>query len=136
MYRSLLPRLCHAARAMPLDKRVLSPGSVIIMSAEDDSAKTIVPRLKAAGADLTKVHLLESVILANGNEALPQLGTDIEKIEKAAATIKDLRLIVIDPVTAYLGGVNDHRNAELRGCSLPSRGLPSTEMSPLSWLRT
>ncbi len=33
------------------------PGSVILVSAEDDPARTITPRLTAAGADLAKVHV-------------------------------------------------------------------------------
>ena len=45
------------------------PASVIIMSAEDDASRTIVPRLIAAGADLSKVHILRSVSLGDGVEA-------------------------------------------------------------------
>ena len=58
----------------------------------------------AAGADLTKVHILESVILANGFEALPSLRADIDAITAAAVRLGDCRLIVIDPVSAYLEG--------------------------------
>jgi putative DNA primase/helicase len=36
-------------------------GSVVILSAEDDAADTIIPRLIAADADCTKVHILEAV---------------------------------------------------------------------------
>ena len=36
-------------------------GSVIILSAEDGAADTIVPRLMAAGADLMRVHIVSSV---------------------------------------------------------------------------
>jgi putative DNA primase/helicase len=36
-------------------------GSVIILSAEDDAADTIVPRLMAADADCSKLHILEAV---------------------------------------------------------------------------
>ncbi len=93
------------------------PGSTILISAEDDPRRTIVPRLDAAGADRTKVHILESIILANGFETLPSLRADVEAITAAAVRLGDCRLIVIDPVSAYLNGVDDHRNAALRGCS-------------------
>jgi hypothetical protein len=33
-------------------------GNVILLSAEDDASDTVVPRLKAAGADLRKMRLL------------------------------------------------------------------------------
>ena len=89
------------------------------MSAEDDPARTIVPRLTAAGADLTKVYILESLILANGSETLPCLRADIDAIAVAAAKLGDCRLIVIDPVSAYLKGVDDNRNAVLRGVLAP-----------------
>ncbi len=99
------------------------PGSTILMSAEDDPARTIVPRLVAAGADLTRIHILESVILANGSEALPSLRADIDAITAAAARLGDCRLIVIDPVSAYLEGVDDNRNAALRGVLTPLNRL-------------
>ena len=54
------------------------PGSTILMSAEDDPARTIAPRLVAGGADLTKIHILESMILADGAETLPSLRADID----------------------------------------------------------
>ena len=104
---------------LPMGDVPNQPGSTILMSAEDDPARTIVPRLDAAGADLTKVHILESVILANGSETLPSLRADIDAITAAAARLGDCRLIVIDPVSAYLKGVDDNRNAVLRGCSRP-----------------
>lgn len=109
--------------ALPGDDPPDGPGSVIIMSAEDDPARTIIPRLKAAGADLSKIYILESVILADGTEALPSLRADIDAIEEAIRRVPDCRLIIIDPVSAYLGGVDDHRNAELRGVLSPLKAL-------------
>jgi hypothetical protein len=43
---------------LPLSDRPNRAGSTILMSAEDDPVRTILPRLAAAGADLTKVHIL------------------------------------------------------------------------------
>ena len=108
---------------LPMSDRPNQPGSIILMSAEDDPARTIVPRLTAAGADLTKVHILESVFLANGSETLPSLRADIDAITAAASRLGDCRLIVIDPVSAYLKGVDDHRNAALRGVLTPLNRL-------------
>ena len=89
----------------------------------DDPARTIAPRLIASGADLTKVHILESVVLANGTEALPSLRADIDAITAAAVRLGDCRLIVIDPVSAYLRGVDDNRNAACAECSRRSTRL-------------
>ena len=109
--------------SVPLSDMPCRPGSVILMSAEDDPARTIVPRLTAAGADLAKIHILESVILANGSETLPSLRADIDAIMAAAAGLGDCRLIVIDPVSAYLKGVDDNRNAVLRSALTPLNRL-------------
>jgi hypothetical protein len=78
---------------------------------------------KSAGADLKRVHIFESVFLSDGAEALPSLRTDIDTIAKAVSAVRDCRLIVIDPVSAYLGGTDDHRNAELRGVLSPLKAL-------------
>lgn len=99
------------------------PAGVVVLNAEDDPARTIVPRLKAAGADLSRVHIIEAVRLADGTEALPSLRSDVERIGEAAARMGDCRLIVIDPVSAYLGGTDDHRNGELRGVLSPLKAL-------------
>jgi putative DNA primase/helicase len=99
------------------------PGSVLIMSAEDDQARTIRPRLDSAGADVSRVHHLTSVILSGGREALPSLRTDMEIIEEAAVRLKDCRLIVIDPVSAFLNGADDHKNGDLRGLLSPLKAL-------------
>jgi hypothetical protein len=96
---------------------------VILLSAEDDPAGTIRPRLDAAGADLTKIHILESVILQDGSEALPSLRTDIAAIEAAAVSLGDCKLIVVDPVSAYLGRVDDSRNSELRSVLFPVKAM-------------
>ncbi len=93
------------------------------MSAEDDPARTIIPRLDAAGADLSRIHVLESVIVQDGAESLPSLRDDAAHLEAAADRLGDCRLIVIDPISAYLGGGNDHHNAEVRRILSPLKAM-------------
>jgi hypothetical protein len=113
------------SRGLPLPQcsAAHGPASTLMMSAEDDALRTILPRLTAAGADLSKVHILESVVLANGAEALPSLRLDVDAIAAAAARLGDCRLIVIDPVPAFLKGVDDNRNSVLRGVLSPLKTL-------------
>ena len=99
---------------MPFGEVPDGPASTIILSAEDDSARTIVPRLNAAGADLRRIHVLESIKLSKDRHATPNLSADLAVIEKAAADLQDCRLILIDPISSYLGGIDDYRNADLR----------------------
>lgn len=108
---------------LPMDDRHRDPASVIIMSAEDDVARTIVPRLRSAGSNLDKIHILESISLEDGTEALPSLRSDLDRIEEAAASLGDCKLIIIDAITAYMFGIDDHRNAELRGVLSPLKRL-------------
>jgi RecA-family ATPase len=98
-------------------------GSTIFLSAEDEAADTIRPRLDAAGADLSRVHVLDAVrvTLADGvlSEKCFSLETDIAALESALLQNPDVRLIVIDPLSAYLGGTDSHSNAEIRGLLSP-----------------
>ena len=104
-------------------------GNVILLSAEDDPSDTIRPRLEAAGADLDKVHILEAVrhIKPDGETSLDHfsLQTDITALQDAAAS-HDVRLIVIDPISAYLGSTDSHVNAKVRGLLAPLTALAQT----------
>lgn len=105
------------------DDAACESGSAIFLSAEDDAADTIRPRLDAAGADVSRVHILEAVCVQHTNGSLTEktfnLETDITALEEALRKHPDVRLIVIDPLSAYLGGVDSHSNAEVRGMLTP-----------------
>jgi putative DNA primase/helicase len=92
-------------------------GSVLFLSAEDDAADTLIPRLIAANADLTRVDIIDTLVeINNGAELEGQvnLSTNIASLEKLLLEIKNVAVIFIDPITAYLGDTNDHRNAGVR----------------------
>lgn len=103
------------------------PGSVIVLSAEDDAADTIRPRLEAAGADLSKVHILQAVRHAKPNGGISlehfSLETDLVALQDAVAALGDVSFIVLDPVSAYLGDTDSHVNARVRGLLAPLAGL-------------
>src|SRR6185312_5599360 len=65
----------------------------------------------------------DTVLLDEGREALPSLRLDLSRIFAAAESLGDCRLLVIDPVSAYLCRTNDHRNADLRGVLGPLKSL-------------
>lgn len=95
------------------------PGEVLLLSAEDDPEITLRPRLEAVNADLDKIHLLESVMLTDGagkegSERLAQLDTDIKAIEKILDDNPEIRLIIIDPISSFLGAANINREQEVR----------------------
>lgn len=95
-------------------------GSVIILSAEDDAADTIVPRLMAADADLSRVHILSAVRQKDGKGHRSfSLQADLSALEQKINELGDVALVVIDPITSYLGQVESHKNAEVRSVLEP-----------------
>jgi putative DNA primase/helicase len=93
-------------------------GSVIVLSAEDGAADTIVPRLMAAGADRNRVHLVSAVV-DSGNRRAFNLQRDIEALERKIAEVGDVALVIFDPVSSYLGKTDSHKNSEVRGVLEP-----------------
>lgn len=98
------------------------PGGVVILSAEDDPEDTIKPRLEAAGADCTKIIIVDAMkmVLPDGEEIkrCVDLSKDIPRVEAALEALKSRitpKLLTIDPITAYMGdGTDSHKNAEVR----------------------
>lgn len=88
------------------------PGAVVYVGHEDDRATVLVPRLTAAGADLTRFFFVD----------IPLGGTfvvdvDMDRLRDAvlAAGLADLALIVVDPLDSHLGSaVDTHRKAEVQ----------------------
>ncbi len=85
-------------------------GGVVLLSAEDDLADTIRPRLDAHDADVSRVFSLTS---------LADLGKDVDQLRAAIDRATGCRLVVVDPVSAYMGGADSHKNAEVRAVLAP-----------------
>lgn len=89
-------------------------GQVLFISGEDDPEDTLVPRLIEVGADLKKVGFFRP-------EAMGQFSlANVDMLDDALVQLGDgARLVVIDPPTSYLNGVDDHKNSELRQVLTP-----------------
>jgi hypothetical protein len=121
-----LDMAARVSRGMPwpdLPGERTTPGGVVLLSAEDDPADTIVPRLMAAGADLRRIVVLQAVKHINGSSAYFNLTQDMPALEDAIRRTPDCCFVVIDPITAYLGGTDGHKNADIRGLLAPLAGL-------------
>jgi hypothetical protein len=88
------------------------PGDVLFISGEDDEADTLVPRLMECGADRSRVAFLSDEF----NDAFSLVKLDV--MAAAVKALRNPRLVVIDPPTNYLEGVDDHKNSELRSLVL------------------
>lgn len=99
-------------------------GSVIILANEDDAARTIRPRLDAAGADISKVHIVQGVAREGADVDMFQLDSDISDLRDRALQIGDVRLIIIDPPSAYLGTkVDSYKDSDVRRVLMPLGNL-------------
>lgn len=98
-------------------------GSVLMLSDEDSKADTIRPRLDAAGADCSMVHGMQMVQeITEDGETLNRgfsLAKDIDRLATRVEEIGDVALVVIDPISAYLGGTDSHKNADVRALLSP-----------------
>jgi putative DNA primase/helicase len=94
-------------------------GNVIILSAEDGIADTVIPRLQVAGADRNRVHVISAVRSSDGSRKSFNLQNDLYLLEREIARIGDVALVVVDPVSSYLGKTDSHKNSEVRGVLEP-----------------
>jgi putative DNA primase/helicase len=93
-------------------------GNVVLFSAEDGVSDTIAPRLLAAGADAARITIIKGVEGADGRRTF-DLKADIDLLEAAVREIGDVKLIIIDPVSAYMGKIDGHGNVETRSVLEP-----------------
>ena len=85
---------------------LMEPFNVIYQTAEDGLGDTVKPRLTEAGADLDRVLVID--------DSDVQLTLSDERIEKAIVE-NNARLVIIDPIQAYLGAdVDMNRANEVR----------------------
>jgi putative DNA primase/helicase len=92
------------------------PQSVILLAAEDDPEDTVKPRLELAGANVKKVYDVKCTMRLDQKpvEKLLALDHDIHELIAKARTIPDLALMVIDPITNYLGKVPMNKDEKVR----------------------
>lgn len=92
----------------------LPKGSVILLSAEDDLQEQIRPKLLAAEADTAKIHYITSKTgKLSKKKKFIELDRDLHFIEQKIKELKDVRLIVIDPIQYFLGEIKEHINFEV-----------------------
>ena len=100
-----LAAACTNGKLLPNMER-MEPFNVLYQTAEDGLGDTVKPRLIEAGADLDRVLVID--------DSEVQLTLSDERIEKAIIE-NNARLVIIDPIQAYLGAdVDMNRANEVR----------------------
>ena len=89
------------------------PARVLLLSYEDDAEDTLRPRLDLLGADLDLVELVEGV---EGDGKRRAFGpADVPVLAGYLDTYTDVGLLVVDPVSAFVGsGTDEYRANEVR----------------------
>ena len=93
-----------------------------MLSAEDDPGDTIRPRLDAAGADCSRISLLAGVAWDDDQDAQVatfNLARDLRALDAAIESTPECRLVVIDPISAFCGSTDSHKNSDVRGLLAP-----------------
>ncbi len=97
------------SRGLPLpcdDDKEYEPIHIIYQTAEDGIEDTIKPRLEKAGADCSMIRVID--------ETVKELSMTDDRLEQAIIETK-ARLIILDPIQAYIGATVDmHRANEIR----------------------
>ena len=104
-FAMMLTAACTNRKLFP-NMEDIEPFNVIYQTAEDGMGDTIKPRLVEAGADLSRVMVIDD------SEEVLTLSDD--RIEKAVRQ-NHVRLVIIDPVQAFIGAdVDINRANEVR----------------------
>ncbi len=91
-----------------------APCSTLILSATDELADTIRPRLDAAGADPRRVFFVPSIA---------DLREDFAQLRVAVNCAPNCRVIIIDPINAYVGPSDCHFHSVVRKVLAPRAQL-------------
>lgn len=90
------------------------PSNTVLLNAEDDASDTIRVRLDAAGADCSRIHIVEGVQRsANDDPSYFSLVDDLGALEDKI-TETNARLCIVDPIGAFTAGTDTHRDAAVR----------------------
>jgi RecA-family ATPase/5S rRNA maturation endonuclease (ribonuclease M5) len=104
-------------------------GKMIMLNAEDNPSNTIVPRLMANNANLNYVHNVECVrrIKTDNMDYDDEISLDNPyDFQVLLDKNPDCKLIIIDPLSAYLGNISENKNAEIRSAMKKLKQIAET----------
>jgi hypothetical protein len=101
-------------------------GAVVLLTAEDGLGDTVRPRVDVMGGDAARVAVLAGIRRAGAPDDAPPSAFDIARdLAHLEAAVRETGavLVIVDPLSAYLGGTDSHNNAEVRGLLAPLAAL-------------
>ena len=100
-------------------KKQCKVGNVILISAEDSLKHTIRTRLEANSANMDKIYHLDGIGDYNSGNKLFNLKSNLNELETMINEIKGVSMIVIDPLSAFIAGVDSYKNTDVRSMLAP-----------------
>jgi hypothetical protein len=104
-------------------------GTVAFLNSEDDADDTLIPRLLAAGADVYRTEFIDAVSDRDAKDnhlsRAVRFDTDLGATREFLRAHPDVRVLIVDPLTSYLGKADSHKNAEVRAVLGPLCQLAS-----------
>jgi putative DNA primase/helicase len=100
--------------------------ATLVLSAEDDKADTIKPRLMAAGANTDLVFVVSAIVTTADGVRTMNIQDDLAQLDEIIAELAkegiEVGFIIIDPISAYVGGKgkgDSFKNTEMRAMLTP-----------------
>jgi putative DNA primase/helicase len=88
-------------------------GNAVFLTSEDHLEYTIRPRLDAARADPARIVALKGVTSPKGDEFFDVM-QHLPALEILIQEASPVQLVIVDPLTAFLGTTDQHKNGEVR----------------------
>ena len=87
--------------------------NVIVWTGEDDASTVIVPRFKAAMAEMSRIHIIQGVTESNGKRRPFDFSVDLTELKCCAAEMGHVVLIIIDPIVSVVSG-DSNKSSDVR----------------------
>jgi hypothetical protein len=107
----------------------VAQGRVLILQSEDSWASTCTRRLRLEGADMSQVHFVKGMKHKDATRPV-DLSTDLEKVRQRMRELGNVKLIIVDPLDAYIGltrHFDTHKGREVRLALRPLEIFIETE---------
>lgn len=100
-----------------------NPGDAVLMNVEDHVSATQRPRLDAARANVARISRIEAVEVTSDDETVTErtfsLSNSATVLRSAIEQLDNPRIVVLDPLAAFLAGVRSNDQGEIRDALSP-----------------
>jgi hypothetical protein len=108
----------------PLSNTPMLKGKVLIIAGDDDPAKDIRPRLDVMGADVSRIYMID--LREQTKSGMRPRAFNLSDLSSLRAAINDdpeIKLIIIDPVSAFVGKRDANKHSDVYALIAPLNQL-------------